>query len=127
MMTLLLDFWNEVLKAPVFFILSTVLGTYATVLAHKLTRMLKLKNEQELRDILHKSADNAINYAATEIGTTVTKAVESGAVDLLVAKAKTYVKENSPQTLERGNVTDKALETVIKAKVGKNVESVNTK
>ena len=123
---IIMDLWNEVFKTPIIMILTTVLGGYATLIAHKISVRLGLQNEQELRDTLHKSAENAVNYAATELGTTVTQAVEAGAVEVVVEKAKDYVLNRSPGTLKALKVSDEALEDVIKAKVGKNVESTVT-
>lgn len=122
-----LDLWNEVIKGPLILILSTVITAYGTIIAHKINKRIGLQIEDELRDRLHKSAENAVNYAATELGTTVTQAVEAGAVEVVVEKAKDYVLNRSPDTVKALNVSDNALEDVIKAKVGKNVESTITK
>lgn len=120
-MIVLIDLWDHVLKEPILTIISGVFSVYAAIIAHKIATWLNIKNEEELRDVLHKSADNAVDFATTSMGNTAKQAIVNGTVDVVVGKAMEYVKSKNKGTLNKLKVSDKALADIITAKVGKKV------
>jgi hypothetical protein len=120
-MTLITEFWTEVLQGPLVLILATAAATYAGVLARKLNTWLGLQNEQKLREALHQAAENAIGFAAGKSGLSVADALRSGLRETLLAVAADYVKDKNPTALRKLAVDDGKLADILVAKIGKGV------
>lgn len=113
-LVILYELW-EVVK-PIAMVLVTA---YAGLLAARLNAWLGLKAEGELRDALHKAAENGVSFAANRMGGSMTAILANGMVDKLVAQAADYVRGKNPKTLKKLKVDDGALADIIRSKIGK--------
>lgn len=90
-------------------VISVLVMMASALIAKKINDFFGLKNEEMLRDALHKAAENGLNYALNRGSGPVGATVIKDAVD--------YVKSKNPQTLEKLRVSDSALVEIIKSKI----------
>lgn len=79
-------------------------------IAPKVASIIGAKNDQLLRDALHKSAMNGLQFAATKAG-------QNAPLSELTAIAIKYVKEMSPDTVAKTGVDDAGLAAIVASKV----------
>lgn len=96
------------------YILSPVLLALVTavagIVAPKITSIVGAKNDQLLRDALHKSVMNGLQFAATKAGT-------NASLVELTRIATAYVKEMSPEVVKKIGVTDEGIAAIVASKV----------
>lgn len=118
------EIWDVVAPLAV-----TILGTVGPVLAiwvsTRLVSFLNIKNdavrvdmESQLRDALHLSAQNGINFALQKLGIpAINLATNPSNTEAVINLAASYVKDKNPEALEKLNVDSSQLKDIVSAKV----------
>lgn len=117
----LLEVW-EVFKPIVGIIVTSAIAVYVPVIAHRINTALGLKNEEAIRDALHKAAENGVAYAQTKLATAGAGPVTVGDTTKIIGEAVDYVKSKNPDAIKKLGVGDKALTDIVMAKIGKVTE-----
>ncbi|PZR78571.1 MAG: hypothetical protein DI537_42035 [Stutzerimonas stutzeri] len=118
------SFWRDLwpIFQPLVALFATVFvpGLFAWVAA-RLVALLKISSdakraeyERQLREALHQSAVNALNFALTKSGLTPAAATIG---PVLVSEAVRYVETKNPEAVKKLGVTGDALRDIITSKI----------